>query len=89
MGRRGRALLALVLVTFLAGCSGTGFGLTPDVVEATSEDDGTYRVTFGVTSDGDVTFHDVAVYGYTLTGERVCSGSLGNLSQETGTATTT
>jgi len=89
MGRRGLALLALILVTFLAGCSGTGFGLTPDVVEATPEDDGTYRVTFGVTGDGDVTFHDVAVYGYTLTGERVCSVPLGNLSQETATATTT
>lgn len=88
MRRRALALLAVALLTFLAGCSGSGFGLVPDVAEATAADDGSYEVTVAVTSEEGGTFHDVVVYGYTLEGERVCSVTFGNLTDETATATT-
>lgn len=89
MKRRLAALLALLFVTLLAGCSGAPFGLTPDFVEASPGDDGEYRVTFSVTNDGGERFHDVAVHGYALTGDRVCSASFGDVDGGTARETTT
>lgn len=89
MKRQLAALGALLFVFALAGCSGAPFGLTPDVVEASPGDDGQYRVTLSVTNDGGERFHDVAVHGYALTGDRVCTARFGDVDEGTARETTT
>lgn len=85
MKRKALPLFAVVLMMLLAGCSYASEGVEPEVVEVSHSEGDTYRMTVNMTSEYDSTFHDVRLYGYTLTGERVCSMGYGNVTDATKT----
>lgn len=82
MDRRVLALLALLAVVPLAGCSyDTTIAVTPEVEGVDSDGDG-HRLQVAVDPDldnVDATVANVRVHGYDLDGELVCSAPFGDL----------